>query len=140
MKYLTENDLNAHIQIRLKNESQADFETAIETIEVQNIELVKGYLADLYHVDLIFDEDEPVGNEIIKKIITTLCLYDLIRRNAARKVPSDYRQDYEDAMAQLSKIQAGKIKLNGFPPAKDDAGAVLSDSIYANNRNENYFI
>ena len=140
MIYLQDEDIHAYIQIRLKDESQADFTTAIDEIEANNIELIRSYLASRFDVALIFDENAPIIDGVIKRILAHLVIYDLIRRNAARKVPTDYREDYNQAMKDLQRINSGELQLGDLPGAVDEDGNTLSNVMWTQNRNENFFI
>lgn len=139
MKYLNELDLRARIQTRLKDESQAD-NFSEDDLEAQNIELIKSMIGSRYDVATIFNEDSPLVNGLLTRILTNLVIYDLVRRNAARKVPSDYKDNYDEAMKLLQKINSGALLLDGLPSAKDNEGNTLSDTIWANNRNEDNFL
>ncbi len=141
MIYLSENDIHSHIQIRLKDESQSDFTTAINELELQNIELVKSYMIGRYDTFLIFDsENGAVKNAVLIKILSFLVIYDLVRRNAARKVPSDYKEDYKWAIEQLERINSGRLILEGLPKPTDASGHIESTSIWGNNTNENFYL
>lgn len=140
MIYLTESDIHAHIQIRLKDESQADFVEALNIIELQNISVIKSYLTSKYNTEQIFKENQPLKNGILTKILTHLVLYDLVRRNATRKVPTDYKDDYDWAIKQLERINSGALILDDLPQPTDENGNVLSDSIWGNNTNKNFYL
>ncbi len=140
MIYLSENDIHSHIQIRLKDESQSDFTLAINELELQNIELVKSYMVGRYNTTLIFEAYEPIKNAVLVKILSYLVIYDLVRRNAARKVPSDYKEDYKWAIEQLERINSGRLILEGLPKPTDENGGIESTSIWGNNTNENFYL
>lgn len=141
MIYLTDDDLNAHIQLRLKDESQSDFENAQDLIEKQNIDFVKSHMIGRYDTQLVFSTATGViKNDTLTKVLTKLVLYDLVRRNAARKVPSDYREDKEWAEEQLKRINAGKLILENLPKPKDENGNPMSTSMWGNLTNENFYL
>ena len=91
-------------------------------------------------MDLIFDEQNPIKNEVLAGALVTMILFDIIRRNSARKVPTDYREDYDKAVELIQKIGNGKILLSELPKAVDDTGQEVKNSIYGNNSNKNFYI
>lgn len=113
----------------------------LDEIELKNIKLVSSYIGNKYDVELIFDEGEPVRNELLVNILVKLCLYDIIRRNAARKVPTDYKEEYDKAMELLEKIAYGKLPVTGLPvPTDDDGNAITSNTLWGNNSNKDFYI
>lgn len=139
MIYLTKDNLIALAYERFIDESTADFQQALDKIELQNIEIIKGYLGSLYDVNLIFDETQPIIHGMIVRILSQLVMYDVIRRNAARKVPEDYKEQYEKAMALLEKIAFGKFEVKDLPkPEHDDEDD--HHQLWGNNSNPNFYI
>lgn len=140
MVYLNKNDLITHAFERFIDESSNDFDDALKNIEAENIGIIKSYLGANYDVDTIFDKDNPIRNPLLVRILSKMVLYDVIRRNAARKVPSDYVEEYEKAMETLEKIAFGKLEIKELPPAIDDDGKIISNTLFGNNRNKNFYI
>lgn len=91
-------------------------------------------------MDLVFSSISPIANEVLKEILAKFVLYKLIRRNAARKVPNDYKEQYDEALKTLKEIATGVIRLDGVPPAVDNTGSVISNSISGNLSNPNFYI
>jgi len=152
MIYLLKEDLIASAFERFIDESSGDTPPEGETIqqvrnriltevEKQNIELITTYIGTRYNTVAIFDEDEPIRNPLLVKILVKLCLYDIVRRNAARKVPTDYKEDYDKALLQLEKIATGRLPITGLPQATDnDGNPITSESVWGNNKNKDYYI
>lgn len=140
MIYLNKDDLVTVAFERLIDESSADFQDTIINCELQNIELIKGYLSSRYNTDEIFNVLTPIRNTIIVRILSKLTIFDIVRRNAGRKVPTDYKEEYDKAIELLEKISTGRIKLTGVPPAVDENGNINSNSIWGNNSNKNFYI
>ena len=68
-------------------------------------------------------------------------MYDIVRRNAARKVPTDYKEDYDKAIELLEKIATGRMPVNGLPEATDEAGyPITSNTVWGNNTNKDFYI
>lgn len=152
MIYLEKEDLITSAFQRLIDESTGDTPTEGETIEdvrtrilneveSKNIALITSYIGTRFDVLLIFNEDEPIRNELIVTILVKLCLYDIVRRNAARKVPADFKEEYDKAMELLEKIATGKIPVSGLPGLTDGNGnPVSSNTLWGNNSNKDFYI
>jgi phage gp36-like protein len=141
MQYLEKTDLITASFERFIDESTLDQVETLDNVEAQNIALIKSYIGSRYDVEMIFDEDEPVKNELITRILVKLCLFDIIRRNAARKVPADFKEEYDKAIELLEKIAYGKLPVSGLPvPTDDDGNPIESTTISGNNTNENFYI
>src|SRR5690606_40544341 len=120
MIYLEKDDLIARSFERFIDESSGDVpgdgesiedvrERILDQTELKNIKLVSSYLGTRYDVDAIFDEQDPIRNELIVDILVRLCLFDIVRRNSPRKVPEDYKEEYDKAIELLQKIATGRI-------------------------------
>lgn len=140
MIYIEKDYLISHAQERFIDESSQNDAAILDQIELAQIAVIKTYLGTRYNVNTIFDQDSPIENEVLKEILAKLVLYKLIRRNAARKVPNDYKEQYDEAMKTLKEIATGIIRLDGVPPAVDASGAVVAKSIYGNLSNPNFYI
>lgn len=139
MLYIDKNYLISHMQERLIDESTQNDDTILDDIELSQIEMIKSYIGTRYKVSEIFGAP-PVENEVLKEILAKLLLYKLVKRNAARKVPTDYKEQYDEAMKILKEVATGIIKLDGLPPAVDGTGAAISNSMSGNLSNENFYI
>lgn len=141
MKYLELEYLYTHAFERAVTESTADFEETINNLEQETIDLVKSYLSQYYNVAKIFDESKPVKNGVLSKIMTKIILYEAVRRNAYRKVPTDYKEDYEWAIETLEKLNTGKMNLSDLPPKEaTDENPDTGSLLYGNLSNENYYM
>ena len=144
LKYLNIDDLTAHQFERFINESDTDPMDVLGRIEWQCIGLMKSKLAGRYDVEQIFDgigvldiEDSFVITEraaIIVMILSWLVLYILVRRNAARKVPSDWKKNYEMALQWLEDTKNG-IETSPELPLLDDKYKLF----HGNSKNENWY-
>ena len=79
-------------------------------------------------------------SEVLKEILAKMVLYKVWKRNAARKVPTDAKEQYDEAMKTLKEVSTGVIRLSELPPAVDESGAVVSNSISGNLSNSNFYI
>lgn len=141
MKYLTTDYLYTHAFERAIAESTADFDRTIDNLESETIDLVKSYLSEYYDVNKIFSQAAPVRNGVLSKIMTKIILYEAVRRNAYRKVPTDYNEDYKWAMDSLEKLNSGKLKLNNLPPRTNEDGKTDNSRLmWGNLSNKNNFI
>src|SRR5690606_34834527 len=108
MKYLNEADLTTDSYQRFITESSGDGQVAqnvIDDCEERAVAIAITYLANRYDIDTIFGtpagDDPPtpaipgIRNELLAEIISKITLYKLFRRNAARKVSTDIKEDYD---------------------------------------------
>lgn len=141
MIYLTKEDLIVQAYERFIDESSQDQEYILEDAEARAIAYLKTVLGTKYNVNLIFDETEPIRNELIVQILSKIVVYNIIRRNAARKVPTDYKEDYDEAMKLLKDIATGVITLDGVPvPTDENGNPTDSNTIFGNLKNNDYYI
>lgn len=140
MIYLQPSDLVTDSKEKFIEESTADAENSPERHELKAIALVKTYLPSRYDKEAIFHSTTPIRNELLIDIITKIVLYGIFRRNAARRMPSDLKEDYDAAMKRLEKINAGSLRLDGLPLITDDTGNASSTSMWGNNSNRNFYI
>jgi phage gp36-like protein len=140
MIYIDKDYLISHAQERFIDESSQNDDDILNQIELTQIAIIKTYLGTRYDVNTIFKINSPIENEVLKEILAKLVLYKLIRRNAARKVPNDYKEQFDEAMKTLKEIATGIIRLDGVPAAVDTNGSVVSKSISGNLSNPNFYI
>ena len=138
--FLTTSDLKSHIlEQYLTERSEETPQIILESLELQNIELIKSKLKGRFDTEEIFNETGTDRHWLIIKILVKLVLYDFIRRNAARKVPTDYREEWEWAMKLLEKIKAGKEVPDGLPVFIDTEGN-SGRAVIGNNKNSDIYI
>lgn len=139
MIYLTDNDLKRESFERFITDSTADFNEAKDSCELVAIGIVKTLLKGRYDVDIIFDEADPVRDEFLADIITKITIHKIFGRNAARKVPSDIKENYDAAMKSLKEINGGKVILD-LPVNTDEDGNPTAKPMFGNNTNEDFYI
>lgn len=140
MIYLTKEDLVVLAYERFIDESSQDQEYILADAEKRAIAYLKTVLGTRYNVNALFDENEPIRNQLIVDILSQVVVYNIIRRNAARKVPTDYKEDYDSAMKLLKDIATGVLVLDGVPLPTDESGQTISQTIFGNNTNKNFYI
>lgn len=147
MIYINKEDIISVIQQRLIEESvvlsqgasvDLDDNIFLDNIEEKVIDLVISYISGRYKHEDIF-ADPPIRNGVLVTIIASIVVYRAVRRNAARKVPEDYLQLYNDAIKQLERIQSGAMKLVNCPVLVNVDGSSVSP-LYGNNLNPDNFI
>lgn len=139
LAFLTTEDLTAGMIDKFINERTDENPTAIlEAIEKKKIALIKAKLSGRFDTDMIFDAVDDQRDYLIVDILTKLCLYEFIRRNAARKVPEDYIQDWNWANKQLDMIASGKLAPDSLPIYIEENGE--ESSFFDNNYNTDWNI
>ena len=140
MIFLEQIDLETQMFQQFFNQDNSpNKDEILDNIEAQNIALIKSKLNGRYDTGAIFSATGTDRHWLIIKILTKLVIYDFIRRNAARKVPSDLVKEWEWAMQILEKIKAGKETPEGLPEVVNDDGTTGS-IIVGNSKNDNYYV
>lgn len=137
MKYIQQEDLIEVIQERLLDDSTQFTNATVEGLEEKAIAFVKSYISGLYRTDEIFG-NTVLRHPILTFVIARLVVYWSVRRNAARKVPEDYKAIYDEAISILTKIQSGVQTLDGMPAVTDENGN--QKLMWGNTTNPNHFI
>lgn len=140
MIYLTDDDLLTESKQRFIDDSTKDDTSVIDSAELKCIGVIKTYLNGRYDVDAIFNEDEPIRDEVLVDILVKLTLKKIFGRNAARKVPTDVKDDYDEAMKQLQTLNAGKLTLSNLPSPTNANGAPSAAPLFGNNTNTDFYI
>lgn len=143
MIYITDADLSDSSYKRFITESIGDTEdehSVTDANELKAIGLAKTYMTGRYDTDKIFLEGAPIRDELLAEIIAKITLYKIFSRNAARKVSTDIKEDYQWAMKELQRINSGQTVLAGLPIPVDEDGASTSTGIHGNNKNEDFYI
>lgn len=140
-RFLVDSDFDMQILSQLVRDRNAqDLNKILEDLEAKAISIVSAKLTGRYDLDAVFDAAEVDRHHLIVHFVLTITIYYFLRRNAARKVPSDYRDDYMDVMKALEKIQAGKLTPDGLPKPTDENGDVVTKPIIASRKNNDYYI
>ena len=140
MKFLTIDDIKGYIFSALLLESENDNSEALNIIEDSNIALVSSKLGNRYDTELIFATAGTDRHKLILKVLVILVLYDLIRRNAARKVPVDFKEDWEWAMKWLNDVRDGKEAPTDLPLLQEDDIHNKSIVPWGNNSNKDLYL
>lgn len=138
--FLEVDDIKAVIQDRLFTANDpAGAPVVMELIEKKKIAYITAKLESRYDMGAVFAEDGEDRNQVILDILICLCIYEFIARNAARKVPDNYKEMYDRALKELDNLQAGKTYA-GLPVAKDEEGVDSPPIIYGNTTNKDNYI
>ncbi|HIB37969.1 phage protein Gp36 family protein [Mesonia sp.] len=107
-QFITKDDLETRVFEQFIDESEQEDIEATEAIEKQAIALVKSKLRKRFDVGIIFSDAPYEGRDLIIWAITGIVTYRLVRRNAARKVPSDFVKEYDEVKEWLNAVRDGK--------------------------------
>lgn len=135
MRYITQEDLEVHIQEQMLISSIQKDESLLDSIERLIIDEVISYIGGRYNTDDIFSEDSPIRNGMLVQIISILTAYRAVGRNAARKFTnSGISQQRDWAYQALNKISTGILPLVGAPLIVDkQKGSIFCGSTRKNN-------
>lgn len=107
MKFLTNNDLESQLFEEFIDDSLPEDILVLNAIESQMIAVVKSKLRQRFDVDAIFSATGTDRDDLIISVLVPLVIYKIIKRNAARKVPTDAKDDYDAAMKWLNDVRDG---------------------------------
>lgn len=138
MRYLEKEDLIEVIQEYFLDDSKQFDDKVTDGLEEKAIAFVISYISGRYKTDEIF-ADPVKRTPLLIFVIARLVVYWTVRRNAARKVPEDYKTIYDEAVSILSKIQSGVQTLPGMPEVTGNDGST-AELMYGNTTNDNLFI
>lgn len=142
MKYVNKDDLVTFIQETLLDQSLVELnvedDKILSDIESSAIDLVIAYISGRYDTSKIFG-DSVMRNGVLVQVICMIVLYRAVRRNAARKVPGDYKDMYDDAIKILEKVQEGAMSLKNLPLITAPDGSAFH-LVYGNNTNTDFYI
>jgi phage gp36-like protein len=132
--FLAKKDLIAQIFEDYLDDSIEDDLEILETVESENIALMKGKLRDRYDVAKIFSIENYEDKPLIKKVLCALINYCIVKRNKARKIPSTFSEEYKWAMLWLKDVKDGK-ETPAFPVLQTNRKEVK----WGNNKNDEYY-
>lgn len=140
-QFLETEDFEAAILKQLLVErDQENVTDILEAKEAIAIAMVKAKLNGRYDTTAIFDADGTDRHYLIIHYVVTIAIYLFVKRNAARKVPKDYKDDYDSVMKDLERILAGKLTPDGLTKPADGDGEPVKRVIYGNRKNTDYYI
>lgn len=140
-QFLIDEDFDANIKSTLLRDPSAQNLTDIlEDLEKRALAILKTKLAGRYDVETIFTDTDPDRHYLMVHYATTIVVYLFVKRNAARKVPTNFKEDYDAVMKDLEKIQAGRMVPDGLTKPTDDEGDIIKPVIMGNRKNTDFFI
>lgn len=136
LQFLQFEDLETRVFEDYLDESQQEDIRATQEIEKQAISTVKSKLRKRFDVEIIFTDAPYPGRDLIIWAVSGIVSYRLIKRNAARKVPTDLKDDYKEVMDWLNAVRDG-MENPDFPllPEAEQKGV-----LWGNSRNENLYL
>ncbi|MEO6176953.1 MAG: phage protein Gp36 family protein [Flavobacterium circumlabens] len=133
--FLEKKDLIAQIFEQYLDESIEDDLEILETVEQENISIMKGKLRERYDVSKVFSKTEDYEDKpLIKKVLCALINYAIVKRNKARKIPLSFSDEYKWAMQWLKDVKSGD-ETPAFPILEITRKEVK----WGNNKNEEYY-
>ena len=135
LQFLSSKELEGRLFSQFIDENNAEDVDAIQTIEKQAIALVKSKLKSRYDITPMFGAEQYSGRDLIVWAVVGIVVYRFIRRNAARKVPTDMADDYKEVIKWLTDVRDG-LEDPELPALPLEEKRVF----YGNNKNENLYL
>jgi hypothetical protein len=134
--FLEKKDLIAQIFEDYLDDSIEDDLEILDTVELENIALMKGKLRDRYDVAKIFLTSENYEDKpLVKKVLCALVNYSIVKRNKARKIPTTFSEEYKWAMLWLTDVKDGK-ETPAFPVLE----VTRKEVKWGNSKNQDLYI
>ena len=136
LSFLTKPELTAQIFEIYLDDSMEDDLDILDQVELENISIMKGKLRERYDVAKVFSKDEIYEDKpLIKKVLSALINYAIVKRNKARKIPSSFSDEYKWAMAWLKDVKEG-FETPVLPLLQTTKREVR----WGNNKNEDWYL
>ncbi|MEH6406662.1 MAG: phage protein Gp36 family protein [Leeuwenhoekiella sp.] len=135
-QFISREDLETRVFEDYIDESEQEDIEATQIIEKQAIAYVKSKLRKRYDIDTIFSPAVYEGRDLITWAISGIVAYRLIRRNAARKVPSDFVKDYDEVKEWLNAVRDG----NDNPDLPVLEEVQEKQVLWGNSKNEDLYL
>ena len=143
MYYIRKDNLISKTFERAIDESSKDFEQALTDSEAEHIAIFKTLLKRFYDVDKVFNQEAPIYNDLLGRMLTFLVLHDVFSRNAYRKYNpnSNTEKQKEWAEAMLDKLSKGIYILDDLPkPPTNEQKRSSARFLYGNLTNNDFYI
>lgn len=134
LSFLTEDDLKTQLFETYIDDSVQEDLQALDNIELQQIAFMKSKLRGRFDVAVMFSVADYEDKPIIKQVLTSLVNYFVVKRNAPRKIPSDFKDNYNWAIKWLDSVRDA-IESPELPAKEVERKTVQ----WGNNKNEDYY-
>lgn len=132
--FLEKEDLQAAIFDNYIDDDNVEDMQALETIEGQQIAIMKTKLRQRYDVDAVFTAVGEARDPEVVKHLSALVAYYMIRRNAARKIPSDFADEMKAASKWMKDVRDG-IEVPNLPKIE-----TRQELRWGTSRNDDYLV
>jgi phage gp36-like protein len=139
MSFIEKADLGQDIYSELLGGITREDDKKITTACGEAIDLIDSYLNAKYDTDDLFSKTEDERNKTILALARTIAIYKL---HKVCNSMTDLRQiDYDDAIARLKDLQAGRMVLKGAKLAgqTDEITPTSEISYFSNPKRDNSF-
>lgn len=135
LSFLTNNDLMTQLFETYLDDSVQEDLVALDTIELQQITFIKSKIRSRFNTAVVFSVADYEDKPIIKQVLTSLVNYFVVKRNAPRKIPTDFKDNYNWAIKWLNDVRDG-IESPELPLKEVERKAVL----WGNSKNEDLYL
>ena len=135
LSFLTNNDLMTQLFETYLDDSVQEDLIALDTIELQQIAFIKSKIRSRFDTAVVFSVADYEDKPIIKQVLTSLVNYFVVKRNAPRKIPTDFKDNYNWAIKWLNEVRDGKETPE--LPLKE---AVKKEVLWGNSKNEDLYL
>ena len=134
LSFLTEDDLKTQLFETYIDDSVQEDLDALDKIELQQISFMKSKLRSRFDVAVIFSDADYEDKPVIKQVLTSLVNYFVVKRNAPRKIPSDFKDNYNWAIKWLDAVRDAVES-----PELPEKEVVRKTVLWGNNKNDEFY-
>ena len=135
LSFLNQDDLKTQLFENYIDDSVQEDLEALDNIEAQQIAFMKSKLRSRFDLAVVFSSANYEDKPVIKQVLTALVNYFVVKRNAARKIPTDFKDNYNWAIKWLNEVRDGKETPE--LPLKE---AVKKEVLWGNSKNEDLYL
>ncbi|MGQ0737653.1 MAG: phage protein Gp36 family protein [Bacteroidota bacterium] len=128
MAFIDKIDFDQSVHVEILDALTKDDDAKITANINSTIDEMAGYLNGRYDVAAVFAKTGNARNKFLLRIGLSICTYYIYSIHNPRKMTQVIKDNYEKAIEDLEKIQAGKLSPVGLDvPAETDPPATSGD-------------
>lgn len=118
MSFLVKDELKTATTLEIVDLITRSDDSIVADIISESIDLMRGYLHELFDTDAIFSAEDGARSLTVLKHLKSIVVYEIYKRRS-RVINESVKDGYNEAMRWLEKIGDGKIKPD-LPKLQDD--------------------
>ncbi len=121
MIFLTEQDFNSRLDSNIRSQITEGNQEVLDGAEQSAMAVIQDALSATYDLDFEFAKTEEERHRNLIKWMLNLAIYFIYEKVPDNQVPERVVKNYNDAMSELRKLEAGKTNTT-LQKMQDDTG------------------